>query len=110
MASVKYHGEFPEGKDSIEMYGYVFEGDKAVNVTDEDHLAKFSGNRFFEVSGKSDKEQTALGKEDAEKAELQSLQEWLTAKSVPFHHREGVDKLRAKKAEWLKADAKAQEA
>lgn len=110
MASVKYHGEFPEGKDAIEMYGYTFEEGKAVNVTDKDHLEKLAGNRFFEVSGESDKEQVKQGQDDAQKAEVETLQGWLKEHNVPFHHREGVDKLRAKKADWLKAEQKAQEA
>lgn len=45
MAKVKYL----DGDTS--QYGYAFEGGKPVEVTDAKHLAKFAGNRFFEVSG-----------------------------------------------------------
>jgi len=44
MPKVKYLGE-PGGTQ----YGYVFEDGKSVEVTDEKHLGKFRGNRFFEV-------------------------------------------------------------
>lgn len=110
MASVKYHGEFPEGKDTIVQHGYEFEAGKAVDVKEKELVARFASNRFFEVSGASDKEQVKQGQDDAEKAEVQTLQGWLQEHNVPFHHREGVDKLRAKKADWLKAEQKAQEA
>lgn len=46
MAKLKYVGEFPEGKDVIEQYGYTFSGDKAVEVDDAD-MVRFAGNRFF---------------------------------------------------------------
>lgn len=110
MAQVKYHGEIPEGKESITQHGFEFEAGKAVNVTDKALIEKFAGNRFFEVTGESDKEQVAQGKEDAEKAETETLQAWLNEHHVPFHHRLGADKLRALKADYLKAQEKAQEA
>lgn len=109
MASVKYHGEFPEGKDTITQHGYEFEAGKGVNVTDKDLLQKFAQNRFFEVSGESDKELVEQGKDDAEKAELETLQGWLRDHQVPFHHKEGVAKLREKKAAYEKAQLQAQE-
>lgn len=59
MAKLKYVGEFPEGAEEITQYGYVFQGDKPVEVKDDD-LARFAGNRFFvDVAsgrGKADKE------------------------------------------------------
>lgn len=109
MAQVKYHGEFPEGKDTIEQHGYEFEAGKAVNVTDKTLIEKFAGNRFFEVSGESKKEEVEQGKEEAEQAETESLKAWLNEHQVPFHHKLGADKLRALKADYLKAQEKAQE-
>ena len=108
MAQVKYHGEYPEGADSITQHGFVFEDGKAVNVTDKALIEKFAGNRFFEVSGESDKDQVKQGQADAEKAEVESLQGWLNEHKVPFHHKLGADKLRALKADYLKAQEKAQ--
>lgn len=108
MAQVKYFGEFPEGKDTITQHGYEFEAAKAVNVTDKALIEKFAGNRFFEVSGESDKEQVKQGQDEAEKAETETLQAWLKEHQVPFHHKTGADKLRALKADYLKAQEKAQ--
>jgi hypothetical protein len=108
MAQVKYFGEFPEGKDTITQHGYEFEAGKAVNVTDKALIEKFAGNRFFEVSGESDKEQVKQGQDEAEKAETETLQAWLKEHQVPFHHKLGADKLRALKADYLKAQEKAQ--
>jgi len=108
MASVKYFGEFPEGKDTIEQHGYEFEAGKAVNVTDKALVEKFAGNRFFEVSGASDKDQVKQGQEEAEEARTATLQAWLNDHQVPFHHRAGADKLEALKADYLKAQEKAQ--
>lgn len=45
MAKVKY---LP---GDTEQFGYVFEAGNSTEVTDEKHLAKFRGNRFFEVTG-----------------------------------------------------------
>lgn len=42
------------GGDTVQ-FGYVFEGGKPVDVTDEKHLAKFRGNPAFEVSDKAEK-------------------------------------------------------
>lgn len=108
MAQVKYHGEFPEGQDTITQHGYEFEAGKAVNVTDKALIEKFAGNRFFEVSGESDKELVKQGQSDAEQAETETLQAWLREHQVPFHHKLGADKLRALKADYLKAQEKAQ--
>lgn len=108
MASVKYHGEFPEGKDTIEQHGFEFEKGKAVNVTDKTLIEKFAGNRFFEVSGESDKDLVKQGQEDADQAETESLKAWLNEHQVPFHHKLGRDKLEGLKAEYLKAQDKAQ--
>lgn len=58
MAQVKYKPE-PGVSDETEQFGYEFKGGKAVEVTDEQHLAKFRGNRFFEVSTKQKKAETA---------------------------------------------------
>ena len=109
MAQVKYHGEFPEGKDTIVQNGHEFEAGKSVNVSDKDLLEKFAANRFFEVSGQSDKDLVEQGKEDADKAEVESLQSWLRDHQVPFHHKLGADKLRGLKADYLKAEKNAQE-
>jgi hypothetical protein len=49
MAKVKYKPE-PGGSDETSQFGYDFKGGKAVEVDDPLHLAKFRGNRFFEVS------------------------------------------------------------
>lgn len=109
MASVKYHGEFPEGKDTIIQHGYEFEAGKSVSVTDKDHLAKFAGNRFFEVSGESDKDAVNQGKDDAEKAEVETLQGWLRDHQVPFHHKAGLNTLRKLREDYEAAQLKAQE-
>jgi hypothetical protein len=111
MAKVKYHGEFPEGKDAITQHGYEFSRDgSAVEVKEEGLLSKFASNRFFEVSGASDKEEVKQGQAEAENAEAETLKAWLTEHRVPFHHRAGLDKLRSLKADYEKAQEKAQEA
>lgn len=102
MAQVKYHGEFPEGADSITQYGYVFEKGKGVNVTDKAHLEKLAGNRFFEVSGESDKEAVKQGQEEAEKAEAEALRARLAEWDIQPHHKVGVEKLRTLVAEQEK--------
>jgi len=45
MANVKHPG------GDTEQFGYVFTGGEPVEVTNEKHLAKFSGNPAFEVEG-----------------------------------------------------------
>lgn len=49
MPEVRYLGEEGGTRDTVQ-FGYVFEDGNPVDVTDEKHLAKFRGNRFFEVS------------------------------------------------------------
>lgn len=115
MASVKYLGTYPDnqvdddGKPYIEQYGYTFSPGKAVDVKDEYHLEKLTGNRFFEVSGESDRKEVDAAKQEAEANEAQELRAWLEAEHVPAHHKLGVDKLRQLKADHLKAQAAAQE-
>lgn len=48
---------------NTEQFGYTFDG-KPVDVSDERHLAKFRGNRFFKVS--ETKEKAAEGSERPE--------------------------------------------
>ena len=107
MANVKYHGEYPEA-GSIQQYGYTFEPNKSVSVTDEYHLGKFAGNRFFEVSGKSDKDQVEQGQEDAEKAEAETLKAYLDEHHVPYRANASLKALRDLKAEREKALEEAQ--
>lgn len=109
MAAVSYHGELPEGQDTIVQHGYEFSRDgKSVNVTEKDLLAKFAANRFFKTAD-SEKEQVKSGEEEAEQAETETLKAWLNERNVPFHHRTGLDKLRDLKADYEKAEAKAAE-
>lgn len=109
MAAVSYHGEFPEGADTITQHGYEFGRDgKSVNVTEKDLLAKFAANRFFKTEG-SEKDAVKEGQEEAEQAETETLRAYLREENVPFHHKLGVDKLRELKAQHEKAKAKALE-
>ncbi len=48
MAKVVYRPE-TDMPESTEQFGYSFEKGKSVDVTDAQHLRKFSGNRFFEM-------------------------------------------------------------
>ena len=107
MAKVTYHGEAPNG--SISQYGYDFEPGKAVEVKDENHLAKLSTNRFFEVAGKSDKDEVKEGQAQAEANEAETLREYLKRENVPVHHRTGLEGLRKAKADHEKAQQKALE-
>lgn len=107
MATVKYHGEYPEA-GSISQYGYSFEPNKGVSVTDEYHLQKFAGNRFFEVSGKSDKDQVEQGQEDAEQAESETLKAYLDEHHVPYRANASLKALRELKADREKALQEAQ--
>lgn len=110
MAGVTYHGEFPEGQDTITQHGYEFSRDgKSVSVTDQEDLAKFARNRFFKTAD-SEKEQVEAGKEEAEQAETETLKAWLNERNVPFHHRTGLDKLRELAQQHQDAQEKAQEA
>ena len=109
MAQVSYHGEFPEGQDTIVQHGYEFSRDgKSVNVTEKDKLAKFAANRFFKTAD-SEKEDVEQGQEEAEKAEAETLREYLKRENVPVHHRTGLEGLRKAKADHEKAQQKALE-
>lgn len=56
MAKVKFIPE-PGVSDETEQFGITFAGGEAVEVTDEKALAKFRGNRFFEVEDEATEEQ-----------------------------------------------------
>lgn len=89
MAKVTYHGEYPEGADSIVQHGETFErGGKGVEVSDKALLARFASNRFFKVAaGKATKEELAAqeaAEKEAEAAEIAGLQEYLDEHSVPY--------------------------
>lgn len=109
MAKVTYHGEFPADKDEIEQHGYVFERGKSVDVKEKELLAKFAGNRFFKTEG-SDKDVVEQGQAEAEQAEIEALQAYLTEERVPFHHKLGLSKLRDLKEAHEDAKLKAQDA
>lgn len=109
MATVKYNGEFPEGADSIVQHGVTFERGKSANVTDKETLARLSTNRFFEVSGESDKEQVEQGKSEAEQAEADTLRAYLDDKSVPYRANANLASLRKAREDYDAAVAKAQE-
>jgi len=53
---------------STRQFGYVFEAGKPVSVTDEKHLAVFSGNRFFTVGEKELKPQKPAEIQKTEKS------------------------------------------
>lgn len=108
MAQVKYHGEYPDGSDSISQYGYEFAGGKAVSITDKTVLGKLAGNRFFEVSGESDKNEVKAGQEEAEEAESETLRAWLDDKSVPYRANASLKSLREARADYEKRQAEAQ--
>lgn len=110
MAQIKYHGEFPEGQDEIVHLGETFERGKSANVTDKAVLAKLAQNRFFEVSGESDKDAVAQGKDEAEKAEESTLHAWLAEHQVPVRANASLANLRKAKEDHEAAIAKAQEA
>lgn len=106
MASVTYHGEFPEGQVDDEGHAYIehlgerfTRGGKAVNVSDKDAVAKFAANRFFKTDG-SDADDVKGAKAEADEAEADTLRAWLRDHSVPFHHKVGLDKLRALRADY----------
>ena len=108
MAAVTYHGEFPEGADTIVQHGYEFSRDgKSVNVSEKELLAKFAGNRFFKTAD-SEKDDVEAGKAEAELAETETLKAYLRANSVPFHHKQGLASLRDLKESHEAAVAKAQ--
>lgn len=107
MAQVKYHGEYPPEADSITQYGYEFSGGKAVTITDKAVLEKLAGNRFFEVSGESSKEDVKAGQAEAEDAEAETLRSWLSERSVPFRANASLKALREARADY---DARAEQA
>lgn len=107
MSGVTYHGEYPEGQDYIDHRGYRFERGKPTSITDKAELRKFAGNRFFKTP-ESDKDEVEQGKDEAEAAEVQSLQTWLNEHEVPFHHRTGLSKLRELKEDYEKRVTEAQ--
>lgn len=107
MTQVKYHGEFPEGQDYIVQNGVTFEKGKAVNVDDKAVVEKLKTNRFFEVSGESDKDQVKEGQQEAEAAEAESLRGWLTDRQVPFRANASLKSLRDARADYEKAQAEA---
>lgn len=109
MAQVKYHGEYPADADSITQYGYVFSGGKAVSITDKAVLAKLSGNRFFEVSGESDKDEVKAGQAEAEEAEAETLRAWLDERSVPVRANASLKSLREARDDYEKREAAAME-
>ena len=110
MASVKYHGEFPEGRDYIVQHGVTFDRDgKAVSVSDKESLARFASNRFFEVTGESDKEAVEQGKEEAEKAEIQGIRSRLEADGIRPHHLLKLPALQKLEADHLALKSKANE-
>jgi hypothetical protein len=110
MASVKYHGEFPEGQEEIVQHGYTFErGGKAVDVKDKDLLSRFATNRFFEVSGESDKDDVKAGQAEAEEAETETLRAWLDEHNVPFRANASLKSLREAREDYEKRQAAAQE-
>lgn len=110
---VTYNGEYPleqvnEGGDPfIVHHGYTFVRGKSVDVKEEALQAKFAQNRFFETA-KSDKDEVAAAKDEAEEAEAQALRDYLKAENVPFHHKLGLKSLRDLKDEHDKAKAEAQ--
>lgn len=113
MTSVTYHGEFPLGQENadgdpyVEQYGYEFAKGKSVNVTDKDVAEKLSTNRFFKVAGESEKDDVEQGKDEAEKAESDTLRTFLADNGVPVHHKAGLTKLRELKADYDKKAAAA---
>ncbi len=102
MAQVSYHGEYPEGQDFIEQHGYAFEQGKSVDVKEDYLLSKFAQNRFFKTA-KSDKEELQRGEDEAEKAESQTLREYLDDHSVPYRANASLDNLRKAKADYDKS-------
>lgn len=108
MVKVVYHGEAPNG--SVSQYGYDFEPGKAVEVKDENHLAKLSANRFFEVAGKSDKDEVKEGQAQAEANEAETLRGYLDDEKVPYRANASLDTLRKLVQEHQDAQEKAQEA
>lgn len=109
MAAVTYHGEFPEGKDTIEQHGFEFGRDgKSVNVTDKDLLAKFAQNRFFKTEG-SDKEQVETAQTEAQANEAETLRAYLAEHNVPVRANANLASLQKARSDYDAAVIKAQE-
>lgn len=114
MAKVTYIGTYPDGQVDddgvayIDQYDYRFQPKKSVDVTDEYHLEKLTGNRFFEVSGESKKDEVDAARQEAEANEVDSLKAWLEERKVPVHHKMKVETLRNLKSEYEAAQAEAQ--
>lgn len=114
MSSVTYHGEYPdgqlddEGEPFIIQQGYKFTPGKPVKVDNDFDLLALTQNRFFKTPD-SDKEELKRAQDEAEKAEVASLQSWLDDHQVPHHHRLGSAKLRELKADYLLKQAQAEE-
>lgn len=109
MAGVTYHGEFPEGQDTIVQHGYEFSRDgKSVNVTDKELVAKFAANRFFKTDG-SEKEDVQQGQEEAEQAEAETLKAWLGDHQVPYRANASLANLRKAREDYEAAQEKAAE-
>ena len=112
---VTYNGEYPldqlneDGDPYIVHHGYTFVRGKSVDVKEEDLQRKFAQNRFFETA-KSDKNEVAAAKDEAEDAEAQALRDYLKAENVPAHHKLGLEGLRKLKAQHEEAKRKAEEA
>lgn len=112
MAKVTYHGEFPEGADSIVQHGETFERGKAVDVSDKALLERFANNRFFKVAGgkQSKEEQAALdaAAKEAEEAEASTLRAYLDGENVPYKADASLKDLQAARADHDAAVAAAQ--
>lgn len=109
MAQVTYHGEYPEGQDTIVQHGYEFSRDgKSVNVTEKDLLAKFAANRFFKTAD-SEKEDVEQGQEEAEQAEAETLKAWLGENKVPYRANASLANLRKAREDYEAAQKKALE-
>lgn len=109
MAQVTYHGEYPADADSITQYGYEFSGGKPASITDKAVLEKLSGNRFFNVSGTSDKEDVKEGQHEAEDAEAETLRAWLGERSVPVRANASLKALREARDDYEKRAEQAKE-
>lgn len=113
--SVKYLGTYPEGQVDddgvpyIDQYEYRFQPNKAVSISDEYHLEKLSGNRFFEVSGESKKDEVDAARLEAEESEAETLRAYLADEKVPVRANASLDNLRKAKADHEAAKLKAQE-
>ena len=62
MSKVKYVAG-DSGADEVKAFGYSFKDGKSVEVKDAD-IGRFSGNPFFEVSTKTEKQETKTADDD----------------------------------------------